>query len=123
MNTSMLIKQRGLGFSGFIFVVFVLVLVSIMGLKLIPSYIQDAKIKSIFVAIADDPEMQRATLRDIRNSFDKRSSVDDIKAIKAEDIKVDREGDRLVLSANYSVMIPVVGNVSLYLEFKPTSAK
>lgn len=123
MNMSMLIKQRGLGFSGFIFGIFVLVLASIMGLKLVPSYIQDARIKSIFVAIAEDPEMQKATLRDIRNSFSKRSSIDDIKAIKAEDVEIFREGERLVLSANYSVMIPVVGNVSLYLEFKPTSAK
>lgn len=122
MSTAMPAKQRGLSFSGFIFGAFALVVLGIFGLKLIPAYMQDATIKNLLVAIANDPEMQKASPSTVRMSFSKRSSIDDIKAIKAEDIEITKDGDRLVLSASYAVKVPVGGNVSLYLEFNPSSA-
>ena len=123
MNNAMPAKQRGLSFSGFMFGAFILVLASVTGLKLVPAYMQDAKISNTFTAIANDPEMQKASSHDIRMSFTKRASVDNITAIKAEDIEVASDGGRLVLSASYAVRIPLFANASLYLEFSPTSAK
>jgi len=121
MNTAMPSKQRGLTFSGFLSGAVILILVSVTGLKLIPSYMQDATIKNVFISIASDPEMQKASPRDIRMAFNKRASIDDIRAITAEDIAIEKDGDRLVLSASYPVKIPLAGNVSLYLEFNPSS--
>ena len=123
MYTAMPAQQRGITFGGFIFGAFLLVLVSIFGLKLIPAYMQDAQIKNVFDVIAHDPDMQKATPSDIRASFDKRSSIDDIKAIKANDIEIATERGKLVLSASYFVKIPLVGNASLHLEFNPTSTQ
>lgn len=123
MNISMPGRQRGLSFFGFIFGAFVLVLVSITGLKLVPAYMQNAQVKNVFVAIANDPEMQKASPRDIRMSFSKRASIDNITAVKADDIVIDSDAGTPVLSASYAVKVPLAGNVSLYLEFNPTSAK
>lgn len=122
MNAAMPAAQRGLSFFGFLLGAVILVLVSITGLKLIPAYMQDAQIKNLFVTIANDAEMQNASVRDIKLSFSKRASIDDIKAITAEDIEIVKEDGRLVLSASYSVKIPLVANVSLFLDFNPTSA-
>ena len=47
MKTAMPVQQRGITFGGFIFGAFVLVVVSIFGLKLIPAYMQDAQIKRV----------------------------------------------------------------------------
>ena len=121
MNTAVPSKQRGLTFSGFLFGAVILIFVSITGLKLIPAYIQDTTIKNVFTSIVNDPEMQKASPRDIRMAFIKRASIDDIRAITAEDIAVEKDGDHLVLSASYTVKIPLAGNVSLYLEFNPSS--
>ena len=121
MNTAMPSKQRGLTLSGFMGGVVILVLASTIGLKLIPAYIQDSTIKNVFISIVNDPEMQKASPRDIRMAFNKRASIDDIRAITAEDIAIEKDGDRLVLSASYPVKIPLAGNVSLYLEFNPSS--
>ena len=123
MNKAMPAKQRGLSFSGFIFGAVILVLAITTGMKLIPAYMQDAKIGNLFTVIANDPEMQKASLRDIRMSFSKRASIDSVTAINAEDIEITSNGGRLVLSASYAVKIPLAGNVSLYLDFSPTSAK
>lgn len=123
MNKAMPAKQRGLSFFGFIFGAVILVLVSITGLKLIPAYMESMKISNLFTVIANDPEMQKASPRDIRMSFSKRASIDNISAINAEDIEIASEGGRLALSASYVVKVPLVANVSLYLEFSPASAK
>ena len=123
MKKAMPAKQRGLSFFGFIFGAVILVLVSITGLKLIPAYMEDMKISNLFTVIANDPEMQKASPRDIRMSFSKRASIDNITAISAEDIEIASDGGGLVLSASYAVKVPLVANVSLYLEFSPASAK
>ena len=111
-----------MSFSGFIFTAFLLVICAIFGFRLIPAYIQDATINSTFNEISRDPSMQNATPHDIMNSFDRHSSVDDITAIKSSDIVISSNGATPVLSASYSVRIPVAGNISLLLEFNPSSA-
>lgn len=110
-------RQRGLSFTGFIMGALMLVLVSMVGLKLIPVYMQNSEINKLFATIANDPEMQKASVRDIRASFTKRASIDNISAIKAEDIVIDTSSGRPALSASYAVKIPLAGNISLYVEF------
>jgi hypothetical protein len=122
MNTAMPVQQRGMSLGGFVFGAFLLVLLGITGLKLIPAYMQAAQIKNIFVTIAHDPDMQKATPHDIQVSFDRRASIDYITAIKASDIDISSDGGMPVLSASYAVKIPLVGNVSFYIEFNPSSA-
>jgi hypothetical protein len=123
MNTAKPLQQRGVALSGFIFGAFLVVLFSITGLKVIPAYLQSAKIKNAFVSIVRDPELKNATPREIQASFDKYATVDGITAIKPADIEISTDGGKLVLSASYNSIIPLFGNVSLYLEFNPSSAK
>lgn len=122
MNTAMPVQQRGISFGGFVFGAFLLVFFGITGLKLIPAYMQDAQIKNIFVTIAHDPDMQKASSHDIQVSFSKRASIDNITAIKPDDIDISSDGGMPVLSASYAVKVPLAGNVSLYMEFNPSSA-
>lgn len=122
MKTAMATQQRGLTLSGFIFTAFVLVIVGITLLKLIPAYVQNSEINGIFRDIAHDPDMQKATLHDIKDSYSRRSSVDDITAISVDDIVISNDGNGPVLSANYAVKVPLIGNISIYMEFNPSSA-
>ncbi len=124
MNKVMPVQQRGITFGGFVFGAFLVVLVGISLLKVIPAYMEDAKIKNVFTTISNDPEMQKASPQEIRVSFEKRASIDGIKSIKAADIEVTSGNNgRTVLSASYVVKVPLSGNVSLLMEFNPTSAQ
>ena len=121
MNTAMPVNQRGMSFGGFVFTAFVVVVCAIFGFRLIPAYIQDATIKNTFVEIAHDPNLQNASPLDIKKSFERHSAVDDITAINSGDIVISSNGATPVLSASYTVKIPVAGNISLLLEFNPSS--
>jgi len=123
MNTAIPVQQRGMTFGGFVFGAFLLVLVSIFGFKLIPAFIQNAQINSVFEQIVRDPNMVKASPREIRNSFDRRASIDAITSIKSEDIEIASDGGQLELSASYSVKVPLFGNASILLEFNPSSDK
>ena len=116
-------KQAGITFSGFIVGLFVLVILVLFGFKLIPAYMENAKIQNIFETISHDPQMQKASPYEITLSYDRRASVDGITGIQSKDIELDVGQDgRSILSAIYIVKVKLGGNVSLVMDFNPTSA-
>lgn len=123
MITKMPGGQYGLGFGTFLIMAFLVVMASILGLRIIPAYMQYAQVNNVLAAIAHDPDMRKASPREIRTSFSKRADIDYVDAIKAEDIEIENEDGNLLLSASYNVIIPLVGNASLLLEFEPSSDK
>ena len=115
-------RQHGVTFSGLLVWIVVLIFVAISAMKLAPAYVQDAEIKSIFNAIVNDSEMQGASVKAIRDSYGKRAMINAISLVGQNDIEVEKSARGLVLSANYQVKIPLVGNASLVLEFNPSSS-
>lgn len=115
--------QRGMSFTGIILIIAAFLFAAILGMKLIPAYMHSAQIEHIFKAIVNDPEMQNAAVKDVRASYAKRATMDYITDITADDIEVSKDGSSLTLSAAYTVKIPVAGNISLVLEFNPSSTK
>lgn len=114
--------QRGISMVGFIFGAFALIIVAVFGMKLVPSYLHSSQIGEIFHEIANDPAMREASEREIMESFRKRASVNDINDLQPEDIVIDRDGGNLRLSASYSIKVHLAGNVTLLLEFNPSSS-
>ena len=115
-------RQRGVSFFGFIMIAVGIVFAAILGMKLVPPYIHSAQIEHIFKSIASDPAMQGASISEIRQSYGKRANIDYITDITAEDIEIEKADGQLTLSASYSVRIPLGGNVTLLLEFNPSSS-
>ena len=115
-------RQRGIGFVGFIMIAAGIVFAAVIGMKLVPPYIHSAQIAQIFKAIASDPAMQGVTTNEIKDSYRKRANINYITDITAEDIEISKDDGRLSLSTSYSVKIPVAGNITLLLEFNPSSS-
>lgn len=116
-------KQRGVGFASLILIIAALLFVAILAMKLVPTYLHNMQIERIFKTIVNDPEMQNATVKDIRASYTKRATMDYINDLTADDIEVSKDGGHMSLSANYSVKISVAGNISLLVEFSPSANK
>lgn len=92
-------------------------------MKIIPVYIQDAEIKSILSSIVNDPDMQGAPSKSMRESFSKRAMMNNINIVTANDIEIVKDERGLSLSVSYEVKIPLTGNATLLLEFNPSSLK
>ncbi len=119
-----IVKQHGFSFTGFIMVAAILVSVAILSMKLIPAYMENAKIQKAFDTIVRDPAMQTASIPEIKDAFYKRANVmDSVSTVTSGDIVISKEGGALSLSASYSAKIPLAGNVSLVVEFAPSAPK
>ena len=119
---SLVNRQRGVGFVGLILIAAGLIFLAILGMKMVPPYLHSAQIAKILKTIANDPAMQNATIKDIKESYSKRANINYITDITAEDIDIMKGDGSLSLSASYSVKIPLAGNVTLLLEFNPSSS-
>lgn len=114
-------KQRGLTLTGMLIGSIILVLVAVIGMKVVPVYIDNATIKKNLVAVASDNSLQNANAAQIRLAFTKRAQVDGISVVSAKDLKIVKDKEKLILSAAYTVEVPLVSNISLKFDFDVAS--
>src|SRR5262245_42659620 len=116
-------KQRGVTLSGFIVWAVIAIIVALVAFKLLPPYMEFLTIQTQFKAIANDPEGRQGVRRVIEDLFSRRSAIENISAISGKDIVITKEGDRVVLSAEYTQCVPFVLNIRVCMDFHPTSAE
>ena|SRR5436190_11312335 len=115
-------RMRGLGLVQLIVLLGAIGFVAVMGAKLMPSYIEYFNVKKMFAGMSQAGEIN-GTVREIRQAYDRRNAIEDVKSIRAEDIEVTKEGGETVLTANWSARVPLVSNISACIDFTVTTAK
>ncbi len=115
--------QRGLTLTGMLLVTTLVVVVGILGMKVVPELIQYWKVLRVIKAVAQDNDVRGGTVADVRAAFDRRANIDQIDAVTFKDIDVTKEGNNLVLSFAYTKRIPLVGPVSLLIDFEGSSSR
>lgn len=115
-------KQQGIGLFGMFFVAMGLVFIAIGVMKLVPAYVEYMAINKVFSAMVADPELKDARPSQIRESYTRRSGIDNITSVKADDIDISRDNGQLVLSAQYHVEKPLFDNIGIYIDFAPSTA-
>ena len=115
-------KQRGVTLTGAIVVMVVLAFIGLFAAKLLPAYIDFFSVKKL-LATMEAAGDTKGSVRDIRRAFDKRNAVEDVKAVKSDDLEITKEGGETIVTASWSVRIPMVYNISACLDFTATNEK
>jgi len=113
-------NQRGITLIGMVVACIVIVIVAIGGLKIAPAYIEYFKVKKAIVGIAQNN--RSATVGEVRYAFQLRAAVDDIDVIGPKDLEITKEGNEVVVSANYSRRIPLFANINVVIDFSASSS-
>ena len=112
--------QRGVALSGLIFWGIVLVLVSVLAMRVLPTAIEYYKIlkdsKAVVAQMAPD-----STVADVRKSFDKFAEVDQLD-FKSGQLDISKDGGKIVIEFSYEKRIPLFANVSLVIDYKGSTA-
>jgi len=116
-------SQRGITLTGFMVFAVIGIIVLLLGFKIGPAYVEFYTIQKVFRTMAADSAMQNATRAELNNAFNARAGMDNVKAITYENMEIEKDGSGLVISAAYSVRVPIVKNLSACMEFRPTSAQ
>lgn len=114
-------RQRGLSMIGFLFVAMVLVFIAILGMKLVPAYIEFASVKKILAAMSQESDLKSKSNAEIRSDFMKRAGVSYVTVVKPEDLSIDRRGGVPVITVEYAFRTPLFGNLTLIADFNASS--
>ena len=115
-------KQSGISLMGLIVGLGLLGFLGVMAAKLLPAYVEYFAVKKMLAAMEQAGDL-KGSVRDIRYSFEKRNAIEDVKSVRGEDLEVTKEGGEAVVTASWSVRIPMVSNISTCIDFTVTTAK
>jgi hypothetical protein len=100
---------------------FVVVLGAIVAFKFVPVYLEYQTVKRLFKSMAEDPALKKASRSELDRAWGARTMVDDVKNLDGSTIEYTKDANGLHISADYSVKVKMVGNVSACVDFHPTS--
>ena len=111
-------RQRGLSLTGLIFILAILGLLAVLGMKIVPTFSEYLSVKKMIVKAKEDG----TNPIEIQKSFDKQSDVNYVTSIEGKDLDITRVDGGYEVSFDYEKRIPLVGPVSLVIEYQGSTA-
>ena len=110
-------RQRGIGFVSLIFVFAVCAVVLLLGMKLIPVYLELFSVKKVMAAMAQGEDVKSGTVTDIRKSFDRRAVIDNIQAVSGQDLEISKDAGETVVVATWQHRVALFTGYTLLVDF------
>ncbi len=117
-----MIKQHGLSLINVILGLALVGFLGIMAAKMMPAYLEYASVRKILAGMEQAGEL-KGSVRDIRFGYEKRNAIEDIKSVRGDDLEISKESGETVVTANWSVKVPLVSNIAACLDFYVSTAK
>jgi Domain of unknown function (DUF4845) len=109
-------QQQGLTFVGLLFVGILLAFAGVTLAQVVPTYIEYMAVQK-----AVQKASVGTTVAEVRSTFDKAAQIDDITTISGKDLDIGKQGDKVVVSFNYSREIHLVGPAFLVMKYTGSS--
>ncbi|BFO54436.1 MULTISPECIES: DUF4845 domain-containing protein [Comamonadaceae] len=106
-------RQRGLSFIGLVFLAVFAVAVFAVGGQSVPIFLEYQAIRKAAAKAA----REASTVPEVRASFDRAATIDNISSISGKDLEVTKRNDKIVVSFSYSREIALVGPAYLVYRF------
>ncbi|MDP1765289.1 MAG: DUF4845 domain-containing protein [Methylotenera sp.] len=114
-------KQAGATLLGMMFVGGLIVFVALIAMKIFPAYQEYFSVKSVMRAMNKEP-LSTMSKKEIQDSFNRRANIGYITVVKGTDLSIDKNSSgETVVSAEYQVVKPLFGNISVLMDFNATS--
>lgn len=114
-------KQGGATMLGMLIVGALVVFVALIVMKMVPAYTEFMSVKKVLRAMQQD-SLNSMSNKEIKDSFDKRASIDYIDSVKGSDLIIEKgEGGETVVTVDYQITKPIIGNVSVLIDFSARS--
>ena len=120
-------RQRGMGFAGVLVILVGIIFLAIIGMKMVPAYLEYFAIKKAVASITQGGQLRNATVADVRKAFELRQAIDDFTSVGPKDLEISKDGNEIVVSFAYEKRIPLFYNISILIDFagssQPSSTK
>jgi hypothetical protein len=113
-------RQRGATFLGMVTIIAILGFALYAGIRLTPLYLEYMAVARALQQTAEEHGNGPTNPQSLRNSLDRRWTIEDIHSIQPKEIEIRKEGAGFSMRAWYRAEAPFVGNVSLVADFDKT---
>jgi cell division protein FtsL len=110
-------RQQGLTFISLVFILGFIAFFVLLGLKIVPVYIDHSKVTSSLAELEKSADIQEKTETEIRDSLSKRFNINYVSDVTQDDITITKQGSYLKVVIEYEVVRKIAGNLSILLEF------
>ena len=114
-------RQRGISFLGLIALVGILGFAAVIGLKLIPIYMDAWRLDGVMNAVINEAGINQMSKREVGNAMLKRLDIDAVDAVNyrnhKESMTITKRNNSITIDIFYRVETPLIGNLSLIAEF------
>jgi len=108
--------QDGFTLTGLIVGSALLVAVALVGMKIVPAYMEFLSVKKVLSAMKQEP-LDTMSASEIKKSFDKRATIAYISVVKGSDLMIEKTSSGTTVDVEYQVIKPIAGNVSVLIDF------
>jgi hypothetical protein len=112
--------QDGVTLTGLVVVSALLVVVALVGMKVVPAYMEFLSVKKVLTAMKQEP-LDTMSAGEIKRSFDKRATIAYISVVKGSDLTIEKTSAGTAVNVEYQVIKPIAGNLSVLLDFSTAS--
>lgn len=113
----MIHRQDGITALGFLILAAFLGLFALAAIKLIPVYLENAKIQSTLEKVKEEHDGNRPTVNDIRAAIGRRFNIESVNALQPNDVQIKRISGGYSVDASYDARVSYLGNLYLVAEF------
>jgi len=109
--------QKGMTAIGWLLVLSLIAFFTLITLRLIPGYLEFAKVSSVLESLQDEPGITRKTKTEIISLITKRFNVNDVYQVTPNQVKIAKDKGVLKISIKYERREHVIGNVDVVTTF------
>ena len=115
-------RQRGMSFIGFVLIFVLVALFGLVLMRVFPAQMDAWAVKKILASMSISEEVKSGTVKDIRDSFDRRAMVDNVNSIKGSDLEISKENNEVIVAAIWQQRVPLFANYTLLIDFNMSTA-
>lgn len=112
-------KQRGLTMISWMLVAAVAAFLGTFAFKLLPIYMEHARINSVLDGTAAEYEgvSQRPGRQDLKRAVDRRIGVNDVRAVSKDDLQFSQDDGTFMIGFTFQQQTEFMGNISLLVSY------
>jgi hypothetical protein len=114
-------KQRGMSMMSWLVVLGVLVFFILIGIKMVPTYLENYSIKQVLANMENDRTLRDKSAIALKKSFTSRLRINSVYDFDKNAIKIKKEKFGMRFNVDYEVRKPVAGNVSIVMVFSESA--
>ncbi|MDT8453045.1 MAG: DUF4845 domain-containing protein [Gammaproteobacteria bacterium] len=118
MKKQTLNKQKGMTLISWVIVIAFVGFHFMLAIRIVPVFAEDHTISTFWKNLENDIALVGATPAKIRSAMMKKFRINNISALKQEDIKVKKSGDHYLVTAEYEPRGKIIGPLDFIVSFK-----